>query len=62
MRMTKEQLEKYSKTMTLLDAMWSENVTPDHEEGRKLHSKPVGIRSTQIGALVMLLIELEIIK
>ncbi len=62
MRMTETQMEKYHQTMTVLEAVWNHNVAPDLEEGKKLHDKTVGIRSTQIGALVMLLIELEIIK
>jgi len=62
MRMTPKQLEKYHKTMTVLEAVWNENLAPGFEESIKLHDKPRGIRSTQIGALVMLLIELEIIK
>lgn len=60
--MTEKQLEKYHKAMTVLDAIWNHNVAPGLEEGRELHDKRRGIRSTQIGALVMLLIELEIIK
>lgn len=58
MRMTTKQLENYEKTMALLDAVWTYNLL----DLKKLHNKPRGIRSTQTGALVMLLIKLEIIK
>lgn len=58
MLMTTKQLEKYEKTMTILDDIWNHNLL----DLKKLHNNTRGIRSTQIGALVMLLIELEIIK
>lgn len=58
MRLTSAQLDKYDKTIELLEAVWKHNL----DDLKQLHFKEAGIRSTQTGALVMLLIELEIIK
>lgn len=50
--------ELYDKTMGKLQKAWRDNQTV--VEAR--HYTPVGIRSSQIAALIILLIELGIIK
>ena len=56
--MLKEQKEIYTKTMSELWDIWHDN----NDELRKLHGSMAGIRSTQIGALVILLIKKGILK
>lgn len=55
--MTKKQKEIYVKTMKSLSETWNQ----DYEELKKLHFG-TGIRSTQIGALVIFLIETGVLK
>jgi len=54
----KTQEEIYSEVMKNLQDVWKDN----RLELLKLHSNIAGIRSSQIGALVMLLIEKGILK
>jgi len=56
--MLKEQKAIYIKTMSELWDIWHDNLG----ELEKLHDSLVGIRSTQIGALVILLIKKGILK
>ncbi len=56
--MLKEQKAIYTKTMSELWDVWYDNLG----ELEKLHGSSVGIRSTQIGALVILLIKKGILK
>ena len=53
-----KQKEIYLRTMEELFYTWNENL----EELQKLHNRRIGIRSSQVGALVMLLIEKGILK
>jgi len=56
--MLAEQKAIYTKTMSELWDIWHDNIN----ELKKLHGFLAGIRSTQIGALVILLIKKGILK
>ena len=56
--MLKEQKEIYLRKMNELWDIWHDN----HEELQKLHDSLAGIRSSQVGALVILLIKKGILK
>ena len=56
--MLKEQKEIYLRTIEDLQVIWEKN----HEELRRLQGHPMGIRSSQVGALVILLIKKGILK
>ena len=53
-----KQKEIYLRTMEELFYTWNENL----EELQKLHNRRIGIRSSQVGALVILLIKKGILK
>lgn len=63
MKLTSRQLEKYNETVELLQDIWEGNFD-DLKQLYHAFKQPKGggIRSTQVGALVMLLIKLDIIK
>jgi len=56
--MIKKQKEIYLQIMEELWDIWHNN----YEELQKLHGRLAGIRSTQVGALIILLIEKGILK
>ena len=56
--MFKKQKAIYTKTMSELWDIWHDNF----EELKKLHESLAGIRSTQTGALVILLIKKGVLK
>lgn len=56
--MLRAQKKIYIKTMSELWDIWHDN----NDELKKLHGSLAGIRSTQIGALVILLIRKGILK
>jgi len=56
--MLEEQKATYTKAMSELWDIWHDNL----EELEKLHGSLAGIRSTQIGALVILLIRKGVLK
>ena len=58
MMMLKEQKVIYTETMDELWHIWHSNL----DELRELHGSLAGIRSTQIGALVILLIKKGVLK
>ncbi len=56
--MLKKQKEIYTKTMSELWDIWHDNF----DELHKLRKNLVGVRSTQVGALVILLIKKGVLK
>lgn len=55
---TKAESQKWQETMDRLQGTWQVN----YGKMRYLHRKLAGVKSTQIGALVMMLIKMGIIK